>query len=140
MKRLLFIAMVITGMVSACSKTRPNRVEDLLTGSGWRITNMIGDNENISYFFAPYTMKFDEEGSVVVSDGEHLFNGTWSVFKENIDEEGGKETVLKLEFSNESSFSELNYSWEITSLTETRIDAQHLNYKGGTDQLTMIKK
>ena len=140
MKRLLFIAVMITGMVSSCSKTRPKNVEDLLIGSSWRITNMIDDDENISYFFAPYTAKFDKNGSVTVSDGEHLFNGTWTVLKEDVTEGGGKETVMKFEFSDESSFSELNHTWQIIALTDNRIDAQHLNYKGGTDLLTMIKK
>lgn len=140
MKRLLFIAVVITGMVSSCSKTSPRKVEDQLVNSSWRITNMIDDNENISYFFAPFTMKFDKGGSVSVSDGEHFFTGTWTVLKENVDGEGGKETVLKFEFSDVSSFNELNHSWNIISFTDDRIDAQHVNYKGGTDEITLIKK
>ena len=101
---------------------------------------MIDDNENISYFFAPYTIKFDKDGGVSVSDGEHLFNGNWSVFKEDVVAGGGKETILNFEFSNVSSFSELNHSWEITQISDSRIDAQHINTKGGTDLLTMIRK
>lgn len=140
MKRLLFLAVVITGMVSACSKTRPKKVEDLLVGSSWKITTLIDDNENISYFFAPYLMKLEKDGTVNVSDGEHLFTGTCSVDKENVDHQGGKETVLKFEFSSISSFCELNHSWEITEISDSRIDAQHINTKGGTDLLTMIRK
>jgi hypothetical protein len=140
MKRLLFLAVVITGMVSACSKVKPGNVEDQLVNSSWKISYMIDDNENISYFFAPYTMKFDKDGSVAASDGEHFFTGSWSVFKENVDGDSGKETVLKFEFSDVSSFNELNHNWMITSLTEGKLEAQHLNYKGGTDAITMIKK
>jgi hypothetical protein len=140
MKRFILLALAIAPLVTACTKIKTHKLEDTIVEGNWKVIHIDVDNVDISYFFENYSIDFSKDGAVVATDGKHIFNGTWKVSKDNIDEDMAKETLLTITYSHESSFDELNHSWEVVALSDARIELQDHQGTHAGDELTMVRK
>lgn len=106
-------------------------LDSLLTNGDWIVASYLDDGENETSDYNGYEITFNENGTVVASNGSTI-EGTWSI--------QSSEGKLVLDFGTSVPFDEFNDDWEVVSFTANRIELRDVSGGGGgTDTLVFEK-
>ncbi|MDT0556091.1 hypothetical protein [Patiriisocius hiemis] len=112
----------------------------------WRITNYNDSGDDETSDFAGYSFSFNEDGSLVATNGTNTVTGTWSVDDSNDssdDDSGTDDDDFNIFFPvpEDNDFEDLNDDWDIVSVTNNRIELFDVSGgDGSTDRLTFEKE
>ncbi len=112
----------------------------------WRITNYNDSGQDETNDFAGYSFSFNEDGSLVATNGTNTLTGTWSVDDSNdsSDDDGGTDDDdfnIFFPVPEDNDFEDLNDDWDIVSVTNNRIELFDVSGgDGSTDRLTFEKE
>ena len=138
MKLAKVVGIALIVVVSACSKTSPKKVENVLTDGTWKISNLSDDGEDETYYFTGYTFSFKNDNTVSATSGSNTVNGTWKLEKES-DDDNPKHTELIVSFPVAGNFDELNDDWHVISISDFEIELEDVSGDGSVDKLTFSK-
>ena len=127
--------------LGACNKVKTKSVEkDIISGT-WKITKYTEDGVNENPQFQNYTFTFSDGGTVTAVNNSLTISGTWSVKKDNSNDDSVSDVDFALNFPSTDDFDELTDDWDIVSQTETKLELKDVSGgNGGTDLLTFEKK
>ena len=140
MKRVI-LGICAVGMVIAfgsCKKKQMKTIKNDMVEGTWKVTLYSDDGENETSDFSGDTFTFKSDGTVTVS-GTHPMNGTWSVDKDNSDDDSNDHIEFTLSFA--APLDELSDDWHVECHTDTRLELKDVsgNEENGTDYLTFEK-
>lgn len=135
---LLVLAFPI--LLSSCNKVKTKSVEKDITGGQWKITLFTEDGIDHLNDFSNYSFSFDENGTVASTNGSQNISGTWSVKKDNSNDDSSSDVDFILTFPATNNFDELSDDWDIITQTNTKLELIDVSGgNGGTDLLTFEK-
>ncbi len=143
-KSLLIVSSVF--VIFSCEKQdntldlEPLGVSVSLLKSDWKITYYFDDvNETADYI--GYVLTFQQDGSVVATNGTLSVNGTWFIDDSDSNDDSTDDSVeLNIIFSNPDFFEELSDDWDIISFSDDKIELKDISGGDGTtDYLTLEK-
>lgn len=92
-----------------------NTLISFLTDGSWKVSSFIEENENETSHFTNYVFTFNNDGTVLSSNGTNDVSGTW---RTNGD---GGVIVLKLNFGATEPFDEISEDWKVAEYTASNI-------------------
>lgn len=115
------------------TSTGNTNLTNILTDGQWFVASYFEDSDDQTANYNGYQLDFDNNGTVVATNGSNPNNGTWAVQSSG--------NVLVLDFGTSTPFSELNDDdWDVLSVTTTEVIIQDVSGGGGgTDTLTLQK-
>ena len=121
-----------------------NQIADQIKSGTWRITSYIDSGNNETGDYAGYDFTFNENGSLVASNGANVINGTWSITDDsnnsNDDRSNDNDIDFNILFASPPNFEELSDDWDVVSTSTSKIDLIDVSGgNGSTDTLTFIK-
>ncbi len=122
-----------------------NQIEDRIKSGTWRITSYIDSGDNETGDYTGYDFTFNENGTLVASNGSTIINGTWSVTDDSNssddDSSDDNDIDFNISFASPPDFEELSDDWDITSTSNSKINLIDISGgNGGTDILVFEKK
>jgi hypothetical protein len=125
MKRLMILAILMTGLLVSCKKHTINRIEDDIVKGEWMIT-VYSENEQVltDNGYSEYSFIFSEDGNVraEIRTLSIVVPGIWSVYKS----EG--EVVFELSMSSPLDHS-LTEKWIVEDRRKDNIDLRVVGEK-----------
>jgi hypothetical protein len=138
MKSINVLAVALIVVVTACSKTSPKKVENVLTEGTWKISYLSDDGEDETYYFTGYAFEFEKDNTVSATGNSTVVNGTWKLEKTSGDD-NKKHSELTMDFPVVLNFDELNDDWHVISISEFKIELEDVSGDGSVDRLTFSK-
>lgn len=127
-------------LFTSCKKVKTKSVEKTIEEGTWKITNLTDDGENETYYFAGYSFDFNSDGKVTATNGASTISGTWSVSKDNSNDDSSSDVDFNLSFPETNNFDELNDDWDIVTQNDNTLELKDVSGgNGGTDLLTFSK-
>ncbi len=142
----LFLAAFIV-IAAACNddsvspdiQTQIDEMESIAASGDWIITYYFDDKDETADY-AGYSFKFNENGSIIASNGTTQVSGTWSVTRDddsNDDNPDEGDIDFNISFLSPDKFAELSDDWDIKSRTSSKIELIDISGgDGSTDLLT----
>ena len=122
------------------------QVENTAQSGTWRITNFNDSGQNETSDFAGYDFTFNNDGSLLATNGTNTINGTWSVTNDSNSSSDDSSSDNDIDFNmnfpvpETNNFEDLNDDWDIVSTSSTRIELIDVSGgNGDTDMLTFEK-
>ena len=155
-KLLLIGVMSLTLLSAMCSSDddeNPNTtaaqieaVEDDAESGTWRITYFYDTDHEETSDYNGYDFTFNDNGTLVATNGTNTYNGTWSVTNDSNSSSGDSSSSddddldFNIFFASPEDFEELSDDWDIISHSSTSIQLIDVSGgNGGTDYLTFTK-
>jgi hypothetical protein len=119
-------------------------VENTASNGQWRITYFLEDDAEETNNFSIYIFEFGDSNMLTATNGSNNVVGTWSITSDdnsNDDNNGTFDDIdFNISFTSPADFQELSEDWEIISMSENKIELQHVSGgDGSTDLLTLEK-
>ncbi len=115
------------------------QIEDRIKSGTWRITSYVDDGQNETDDYTCYNFTFNENGSLVATNGTATINGTWSVTDDSNssdDDSNDDDIDFNIFFSAPPDFEELSDDWDIVATSTSKVDLIDVSGgNGGTDTL-----
>lgn len=151
--KLAFLLLAISSFIFACSSddsgdsnnnSNSEQVENFVQSGTWRITRFVDSNQDETSDFNGYSFTFNDDGSLVASNGTNSITGTWSVMDDSSssddDSNDDDDFIIFFPVPDSSDFEDLNDDWDILSVSENKIELRDVSGgNGGTDLLTFEK-
>ena len=120
------------------------QIEGQVKSGNWRISSYIDSGKNETSDYAGYTFTFNEDGTLLASNGSSTINGRWSITDDsnnsNDDSNDDDDIDFNISFASPPVFSELSDDWDIVSSSSSKIDLIDISGgNGGTDTLVFEK-
>jgi hypothetical protein len=144
---MIFLAM----FVIACSKDDSNdetnnssanlgaQANQVAQNGTWRVSYFWDTDKDETANFAGYEFSFNNDGTLVATNGTDTVNGTWSVTSSSSSSSSDDFNIM-FAVPQSSDFDDLNDDWDIVSVTDTMIELTDVSGgNGGTDFLTFMK-
>lgn len=118
------------------------QIESIAKTGSWRITNFNDSGEDETADFAGYNFTFNDDGSLVATNGANMLTGTWSVTDssgsdDDDDSESDVDFNIFFPVPESNDFEDLNDDWDVVSSSVTRIELIDISGgNGGIDRLT----
>jgi hypothetical protein len=151
----LLAMLSLTLMSSMCSSDdmdNPNNnsqqimlIENTAVSGSWTISSYVDSGQDETNDYNGYTFTFNDDGTVVATNGGNTINGTWSVTdssNSNDDSNSVDDIDFNISFSvpTTSVFYDLNDDWEIVTYSNNTISLIDISGgNGGTDTLVFTK-
>ena len=151
----LLVMLSLTLMSSMCSSDEmdnPNNnsqqimlIENTAASGSWIISSYVDSGQDETNDYNGYTFTFNDDGTVVATNGANTVNGTWSVTdssNSNDDSSSVDDIDFNISFSvpSTSVFYDLNDDWEIVTYSNNTISLIDISGgNGGTDTLVFTK-
>jgi hypothetical protein len=154
MKKVMWVWITAAAFLAGCddddnssnnnNSEKKISVENTANSGQWRITYFSEDDTEETNNFSNYVFEFGDSNILTASNGSENVVGTWSVTSDdnsNDDNSGVFDDIdFNVSFSSPPDFQELSEDWEIVSLSDTKIELQHISGgDGSTDLLTFEK-
>lgn len=145
MKKLGLIVVGSAAIVlSACKKDDVKTIKqvekEMIVGT-WIITEFNDSGVDETSNFSGYQFTFNEDGSLVASNGTSSLNGTWSVTDSNSNDDSSDDVDFNIYFNTTNDFQDLTDDWDIVSHSDSKIELIDVSGgNGGTDLLTFQKQ
>ena len=117
-------------------------IESTAQSGTWRITNFNDSGQDETSDFNGYDFSFNNDGSLVATNGSNTMTGTWSVTDDSSSSSDDDDIDFNIFFSvpDSNDFEDLNDDWDVVSTSATRIELIDISGgNGGTDRLTFEK-
>ncbi|WP_345169446.1 hypothetical protein [Algibacter aquimarinus] len=120
------------------------QIESVAKSGTWRITNFNDSGQDETADFAGYTFSFNNDGTLVATNGTNTVNGTWSITNDDSSDDDNSNDDIDFNISfpvpETNDFEDLNDDWDIVSASSTKIELIDISGgNGGTDMLTFEK-
>jgi len=124
------------------------QVAQIAESGTWRISSFIDSGQDETSDFNGYTFTFNNDGTLVASNGTNTIEGSWSVMDDNSndssDDDGNStdddDFIINFPVPESNDFEDLNDDWDIVSVTTNRIELIDISGgNGGTDNLVFEK-
>ncbi len=126
-------------MVS-CKKVKTKSVEKSMVEGTWRVSNFTEDGDNETYYFSGYSFDFSSDGKVTATNGTSTIVGSWSLSKDNSNDDSSSDVDFNLSFPATNNFDELNDDWDVVTQNDITLELKDVSGgNGGTDFLTFSK-
>jgi hypothetical protein len=121
------------------SQTIAQLESSIKTGT-WRISRFIEDGDNQTNHFNGYVFTFNENGTVIATNGTNTIAGTWVTTNGSSSSSGSNpKFILQFEAAN-GPFEEISEDWRIESATSSIVDLKNVSGGDGSiDLLTFTK-
>ncbi|MCB0643079.1 MAG: hypothetical protein KDC44_15625 [Phaeodactylibacter sp.] len=121
------------------SNTTPSEVEMTVQSGTWKVTLFEEEGKNETYYFNGFSFTFEDNGTLIASNGSTTYEGSWSIGSGSNDD-SPSDLDFNIFFPLSNEFEELNDDWDIVSRSNTRIELIDISGgNGGTDYLTFEK-
>jgi hypothetical protein len=150
MKQFCCIAFVLTISCMSCdnnvttdqdkSTAKITEVENrAINGQQWRVTNYTQSDVDQTSAFAGYIFELDANNLLTVTNGVDNFSGTWSVTSDGKNDNKSEfdDIDFTLNFTNPPAFENLSEDWEISSMTDSKIELR--NVHGSTSEVDLLR-
>jgi hypothetical protein len=120
-------------------------IENTAVSGSWTISSYVDSGQDETNDYNGYTFTFNDDGTVVATNGGNTINGTWSVTdnsNSNDDSNSVDDIDFNISFSvpTTSVFYDLNDDWEIVTYSNNTISLIDISGgNGGTDTLVFTK-
>ena len=121
-------------------------IESTAQSGTWRITNFNDSGQDETSDFNGYDFSFNNDGSLVATNGSNTMTGTWSVTDDSSSSSSSSSDDDDIDFNiffpvpDSNDFEDLNDDWDVVSTSATRIELIDVSGgNGGTDRLTFEK-
>jgi len=119
-------------------------LEQLAEGSGWEVTYFFDNDSDETNDFNGYTFIFNDNGTLVTTNGTMTHEGTWSISddsnsSDNDDDSSSDDVDFNIFFnvSQDSDFEDLNDDWDVILINSNKIEIIDVSGGNGeTDYLT----
>ncbi|GAB5400006.1 MAG: hypothetical protein Aureis2KO_15910 [Aureisphaera sp.] len=154
---------IFMGLATSCSKedsadnnsqnnnssSSVEQVKSIAQSGNWQVTYFWDTDSDETNDFAGYTFRFNNDGSLVATNGSTTMNGTWSVEDDDSNSSGDSDSNdstddddfnIFFPVPDTNDFEDLNDDWDIVSISDNRIELTDVSGgNGGTDFLTFEK-
>lgn len=125
------------------SAAQVTELTGIAASGSWTITYYFDDKDETDHFNG-YTFTFNNDGTLVASNGTTDINGTWSI--SDSDDDGDDDSPddsdvdFNIAFSAPADFADLTDDWDIVKYSAVRIELiDESGGNGGTDKLVFEK-
>ena len=119
------------------------QIEDQVKSGTWRITSYVDSGQNETGDYTGYNFTFNENGTLVATNGTSVVSGSWSVTDDsnsNDDSNDNDDIDFNIFFSAPPDFEELSDDWDVASSSDSRVNLIDVSGgNGGTDTLVFEK-
>ena len=116
------------------------QISDMATSGTWRITNYNDSGQDETSDYTGYNFTFNENGTLIATNGTNTYNGTWSVSDDSSSDDDPDDIDFNIFFASPPDFEELSDDWDIGSSSSAKIELIDISGgNGGTDLLTFEK-
>lgn len=116
------------------------QISDMATSGTWRITNYNDSGQNETSDYTGYNFTFNENGTLIATNGTNTYNGTWSVSDDSSSDDDPDDIDFNIFFASPPNFEDLSDDWDIVSSSSSKIELIDISGgNGGTDLLTFEK-
>lgn len=134
------LLLVVGSFLSSCNKVSNKSVEKAIEEGTWKISYYAEDGSNQTSDFTGYTFNFTSDGNVTATNGFSTIVGTWSVSKDNSNDDSSSDVDFNLVFPATNNFDELNDDWDIVTQNDNTLELKDISGgNGGIDLLTFSK-
>lgn len=149
-KRSLFLLLSVL-LITSCSTSDDDNsqnqesqqligeLQNIVRSGTWKITKYIDSGEDELYHFQGYSFTFNENGTVVATNGTNTYNGTWSITDSNSSDDDSNDDDdldFNLAFNETNEFEDLTDDWDILSRSSTKIELQDIS--GGSGEIDLL--
>lgn len=122
------------------SNTIIMQLEASIKTGTWRVNLFVEDGDDQTHHFNGYVFTFNENETVISSNGTTTVAGTW-VTSSGSSSSSGSNPKFILQFNASSGpFEEISEDWRIETSTSTLIELKHVSGGDGSiDLLTFVK-
>jgi len=149
MKNRMFVLLALL-LVGACdddsnsSNGKVTEVKNTALNGQWKITYFFDTDSDETDNFNNYVFEFKSNDAITATKGSTAYSGSWSVTDDDSGDDNSngdfKDLDFNIAFATPPDFEDLSEDWEIISMTNTKIQLQHVSGgNGGTDLLTFEK-
>ena len=116
------------------------QISDMVKSGTWRITNYNDSGQNETGDYTGYIFTFNENGTLMATNGTNTYNGTWSVSDDSSSDDDPDDIDFNIFFASPPDFEELSDDWDIISSSSSKLELTDISGgNGGTDLLTFEK-
>ena len=116
------------------------QISDMATSGTWRITNYNDSGQDETSDYTGYNFTFNENGTLIATNGTNTYNGTWSVSDDSSSDDNPDDIDFNIFFASPPDFEELSDDWDIVSTSSAKMELMDISGgNGGTDLLTFEK-
>lgn len=133
-------------MISSCKKddkeetSIQEELQSNIQSGSWQITKFIDSGTDETDHFAGYTFTFNASGTLIASNGNNTYEGSWSITDSNSDDDSQDDLDLNIYFNLTNDFEDLNDDWDFISQSAVKVELIDISGgNGGTDYLTFEK-
>ena len=125
------------------SAAQVTELTGIAASGSWTITYYFDDKDETDHFNG-YTFTFNNDGTLVASNGTTDINGTWSISDSDDygddDSPDDSDVDFNIAFSAPADFADLTDDWDIVKYSAVRIELiDESGGNGGTDKLVFEK-
>jgi hypothetical protein len=130
-KLVIYLMLFVLAFTNSCIKGPDqdaiDRVENLLKSGSWRVTKFKVENEEKMSMFLLYDFTFNEDNTIVATDGIDTQNGWLYVYYND------PNTVVGLSFySNTAGFQAITNDYVVISQTDSKLEMDRSDNSSGT--------
>ncbi len=111
-----------------------SELANILTDGLWEVALFEEDDDNDTDDYIGFTLDFEEDGGVVVTNGISNIDGAWS----EVIVDG--EDKLVLNFGNVAPFDEFNDDWEIVEVAENRVKLRDVSDEDDDTEVLIFER
>lgn len=116
------------------------QISDAAKSGTWRITNYNDSGQDETGDYTGYSFSFNENGTLIATNGTNTYNGTWSVSDDSSSDDDPDDIDFNIFFASPPNFEDLSDDWDIVSSSSSKIELIDISGgNGGTDLLTFEK-
>jgi len=123
------------------------QVTNIAQSGNWVVSSFVDSGTDETNDFAGYTFDFQNDGTLVATNGTQTLTGTWSVTHssgnssgDDDDDDDDNDFNIFFPVDESNDFEDLNDDWDIVSATDSRIELLDVSGgNGGTDRLIFTK-
>ncbi len=123
------------------SNTLIVQLETSIKTGTWRVNRFVEDGNDQTHHFNGYVFTFNENGTIISSNGTTTVAGTWVTSSGSSSSSSGSDPKFILQFNAASGpFEEISEDWRIESTTSTTVELKHVSGGDGSiDLLTFTR-
>lgn len=145
MQKVLLRVLLLSFSVASCNLNDENasmreEITKLVMDGTWEITLFQDSGSDETTYFTGYTFNFGQNQVLTASKGSISYAGSWLILPKGYGDNSIDDVELKILFEAPDDFEELSEDWDISALTETRMELRHVSGGDGSVDLLAMEK
>lgn len=145
MQKVLLRLLLLSFSVASCNLNDENasmreEITKLIMDGSWAITCFQDSDGDETGHFTGYTFIFGQNQVLTAAKGSISYAGSWLILPKGYDDNTIDDVELKILFEAPEGFEELSDDWDISALTETRMELRNVSGGDGSGDLLAMEK